>query len=42
MQQKEKTLIPHRLDFKASISAENHTHKAIRVLDFLSKAIKII
>jgi hypothetical protein len=41
-QKKKKTLVPRRLEFEVAISTKNHTHKAIRVLGFLSKAIKII
>jgi hypothetical protein len=42
MRQKEKTPTPPRLDFEVAISAKNHTQKAIRVLDFINKVIKII
>jgi hypothetical protein len=42
MRQKEKTPIPPRSDFKVAISAKKHTHKAIRLLGFINKAIKII
>ena len=41
MRQKEKTPIPPRPDFEVVISAKNHTHKAIRVLGFIDKVIKI-
>jgi hypothetical protein len=42
MRQKEKTPIPPRSDFEFAISMKKHTHKAIRVLGFIRKAIKII
>jgi hypothetical protein len=42
LRQKEKTPVPPRSDFEVAISTKNHTHKAIRALGFISKAIKII
>jgi hypothetical protein len=39
---KEKTPVPPRLEFEVAISVKNHTLKAIRVLGFINKAIKII
>ena len=40
MRKKEKTPTPPHSDFEVAISMKNHTHKAIRVLGFIDKAIK--
>ena len=42
MRQKEKTPVPPHSDFEVAISVKNHTHKPIKALGFVNKAIKII